>query len=45
VTLPQQACIDAGLQNEDRLLVRSDGDGRVVLERIDPPPGAVASIG
>lgn len=45
VTLPQQACIDAGLQNEDRLLVRSDGDGRVVLERIDPPPGAVVSIG
>ncbi len=38
VTLPQQACIDAGLQNDDRLFVRSDGDGRVVLERIDPPP-------
>ncbi len=45
VTLPQQACIDAGLQDEDRLLVRSEGDGRVVLERIDPPPSAVVSNG
>ncbi len=43
VTLPQQACIDAGLQDEDRLLVRSEGDGRIVLERIDPPPAAVVS--
>ncbi len=39
VTLPQQACIDAGLQGDDRLLVRSVGDGRIVLERIEPPPG------
>lgn len=45
VTLPQQACIDAGLQNHDRLLARGDGDGRVVLERMDPPPGAVVSVG
>ena len=43
VTLPQQVCIEAGLQNDDRLLARSDGDGRVVLERIEPPPGAVVS--
>ncbi len=39
VTLPQQACIDAGLQDDDRLFVSSPGDGRVVLERIEPPPG------
>jgi hypothetical protein len=31
------------LQNADRLLVRSEGDGRVVLERIEPPPSAVVS--
>jgi Holliday junction resolvase-like predicted endonuclease len=45
VTLPLQACIEAGLQDEDRLNVRSDGDGRVVLERIEPPPTPVTSIG
>jgi PD-(D/E)XK endonuclease len=44
VTLPQRACIEAGLQDGDRLLVTSDGDGKVMLERIDPPPSAVASI-
>jgi bifunctional DNA-binding transcriptional regulator/antitoxin component of YhaV-PrlF toxin-antitoxin module len=38
VTLPRQSCIEAGLQDGDRLRVRSDGDGRVVLERIEPPP-------
>lgn len=40
VTLPQRACIEAGLQDNDQLMVRSDGDGRIVLERIDPPPSA-----
>jgi hypothetical protein len=45
VTLPQQACIEAGLQDDDRLLVRSEGDGRVVLERIEPPPSVVVSEG
>ena len=44
VTLPQRACIEAGLQDGDRLLVRSDGDGRIVLERIEPPPSAVGSF-
>jgi PD-(D/E)XK endonuclease len=43
VTLPQRACIEAGLQADDRLRVRSEGDGRVVLERIEPPPAALAS--
>jgi hypothetical protein len=43
VTLPQRACIEAGLQDDDRLRVRSDGDGRVVLERIEPPPTSITS--
>lgn len=42
VTIPQMACSAAGLQEDDRLLVRSDGDGRVVLERIEPPPATAA---
>jgi bifunctional DNA-binding transcriptional regulator/antitoxin component of YhaV-PrlF toxin-antitoxin module len=37
VTLPRQACIEAGLQDGDRLRVRGDCDGRVVLERVEPP--------
>jgi hypothetical protein len=45
VTIPAQACVEAGLQDEDRLQVRSDGDGRVVLERIEPPPVPVRSDG
>jgi Holliday junction resolvase-like predicted endonuclease len=44
VTIPQTACTEAGLQEDDRMLVRSDGDGRVVLERIEPPPAALASV-
>jgi hypothetical protein len=43
VTLPQQPCIEAGLQDDDLLLVRSGGDGVVILERVNPPPSAVAS--
>jgi len=42
VTLPQQACIDACLQEGDRLHVKGEGDGRVVLERVEPPPGSVS---
>jgi len=42
VTIPQAACVEAGLQEDDRLLVRSEGDGRIVLERVEPPP-ALAS--
>jgi PD-(D/E)XK endonuclease len=38
VTLPRQACNEAGLQDGDRMRVRSDGDGRLVIERIEPPP-------
>jgi hypothetical protein len=44
VTIPQTACAEAGLQEDDRLVVRSEGDGRVVLERIEPPPAALASV-
>jgi hypothetical protein len=43
VTIPQVACDEAGFHEDDRLLVRSDGDGRVVLERVEPPPAAVPS--
>ncbi len=38
VTLPRQPCIEARLVDGDRVRVRSDGDGRIVLERIEPPP-------
>ena len=44
VTIPQRACDEASFHEDDRLLVHSDGDGRVVLERIDPPPAAVPSV-
>jgi hypothetical protein len=37
-------CVEAGLQDDDRLLVHCDGDGRVMLERVEPPPASVASI-
>jgi anaerobic selenocysteine-containing dehydrogenase len=40
VTLPRAACAEAGLQDGDRVRVRSEGDGRLVLERIEPPPAA-----
>jgi len=43
VTLPRRACIEAGLQDGDRLRVRSHCDGRVVLERIEPPPASLTS--
>jgi hypothetical protein len=37
VTLPRRACIESGLQDGDRVFAHSDGDGRIVLERIEPP--------
>ena len=43
VTLPRETCIEAGLQDGDRVRVRSDGDGRLILERIEPPAGAFVS--
>jgi Holliday junction resolvase-like predicted endonuclease len=38
VTLPRQACVDAGICDGDRVRVGSWGDGRLLLERIEPPP-------
>jgi len=38
VTLPRHACNDAGLEDGDRVRVRSDGDGRLLIERLEPPP-------
>jgi bifunctional DNA-binding transcriptional regulator/antitoxin component of YhaV-PrlF toxin-antitoxin module len=38
VTLPRQVCIESGLRDGDRLRVRSAGDGRLVIERFEPPP-------
>ena len=37
VTLPRAACKDASLEDGDRVLVRNVGDGRLLLERIEPP--------
>src|SRR5262249_30498308 len=34
-TIPREPCEEAGLSPGDRLRVRSDGPGRVVLTRID----------
>ncbi|MFL5865500.1 MAG: AbrB/MazE/SpoVT family DNA-binding domain-containing protein [Thermoleophilaceae bacterium] len=43
LTLPRQACNEAGLEDGDRVHVWSDGDGRLLLERIDPPPARAAT--
>jgi hypothetical protein len=40
LTLPRKACNNAGLQDGDRVRVRSEGDGRLIVERIEPPPAA-----
>ena len=40
VTIPSQAASEAGLKDGDRLSVRADGFGRLVLERVELPPGA-----
>jgi bifunctional DNA-binding transcriptional regulator/antitoxin component of YhaV-PrlF toxin-antitoxin module len=45
VTLPRKACIEAGIEDGDRLIVRSDGDGRITLERIEPPPDSEEKAG
>jgi AbrB family looped-hinge helix DNA binding protein len=42
MTIPKEPCEDAGLGAGDRLRVRADGPGRILLERIatgpEPPP-------
>jgi bifunctional DNA-binding transcriptional regulator/antitoxin component of YhaV-PrlF toxin-antitoxin module len=35
VTIPKLPCEEAGIAPGDRMRVRADGPGRVVLERID----------
>jgi PD-(D/E)XK endonuclease len=45
LTLPRRACGEAGLQDDDRVRVRSVGDGRLLVERIEPPPAAPAVPG
>ena len=37
--VPIGPCTEAGLSIGDRLRVRADGPGRIVMERIDPPGG------
>ena len=37
VTLPRQACVEAGLQDGDCVQVDCDGDGRLTLVRVEPP--------
>jgi bifunctional DNA-binding transcriptional regulator/antitoxin component of YhaV-PrlF toxin-antitoxin module len=37
VTLPQQALLMAGLRDGDRVRVRADGPGRIVLEKAGLP--------
>jgi hypothetical protein len=38
MTVPPKPFADAGLQTGDRIRFRADGPGRVILERIEPPP-------
>jgi len=38
ITVPSVPFADAGLGVGDRLHATADGPGRVILERIDPPP-------
>jgi hypothetical protein len=37
-TIPKRPCEEAGLRAGDRLRVRADGPGKVILERIKPKP-------
>jgi bifunctional DNA-binding transcriptional regulator/antitoxin component of YhaV-PrlF toxin-antitoxin module len=38
MTIPKEPCEDAGLNAGDRLRVKADGPGRILLERIPRPP-------
>jgi bifunctional DNA-binding transcriptional regulator/antitoxin component of YhaV-PrlF toxin-antitoxin module len=42
VTIPQRAVLEAGLEVGDRLSVRCEGAGRIVLQRIEPLAGVPA---
>jgi hypothetical protein len=38
MTVPLTPFAEAGLETGDRIRFRADGPGRVILERIEPPP-------
>jgi bifunctional DNA-binding transcriptional regulator/antitoxin component of YhaV-PrlF toxin-antitoxin module len=40
VTIPSKAASEAGLQDGDCVSVRASGFGRLVIERVELPPGA-----
>jgi hypothetical protein len=40
VTIPSRAACEAGLGDGDRVSVRADGFGRLVIERVELPRGA-----
>ncbi|MGE0067289.1 MAG: hypothetical protein AB7T48_08035 [Solirubrobacterales bacterium] len=43
LTIPRAPCEEAGLVAGDRMRVRADGEGRVVLERIDGSADSAAT--
>jgi hypothetical protein len=44
MTIPKRPCEEAGFGAGDRLRVRADGPGRVLLERIEPVPTEQAPV-
>ncbi|HEX6152213.1 MAG TPA: hypothetical protein VFZ19_01700 [Solirubrobacterales bacterium] len=44
MTIPKGPCEEAGFVAGDRLRVRAEGEGRVLLERIDPAPAEQAPV-
>jgi antitoxin component of MazEF toxin-antitoxin module len=44
MTLPAKPFSEAGLQIGDRLRFRADGDGRVVIERIEDTQPELAAV-
>jgi PD-(D/E)XK endonuclease len=44
MTIPKGPCEEAGFVAGDRLRVQADGEGRVLLERIDPAPTEQAPV-
>jgi hypothetical protein len=45
MTMPHVPFAEAGLETGDRLRFRADGPGRLVVERIEPPPADTAPAG
>jgi bifunctional DNA-binding transcriptional regulator/antitoxin component of YhaV-PrlF toxin-antitoxin module len=44
MTIPKEPCEQAGFVAGDRLRVQADGEGRVLLERIEPLPTELAPV-